>query len=61
MIALASKRRLRAPLHEPVGPLIECELLAGEKSREVAVVSGVETIPKKPFGLIRSRHSPGRR
>jgi hypothetical protein len=27
-------------------------LFAGEKSREVAVVSGVEAIPKKPFGLL---------
>jgi hypothetical protein len=51
VIASAAKRRFRPPLQKPVGPLIECELFAGQDSRQTPVVAGVETIPKESLRL----------
>src|ERR1700722_890616 len=52
MIANASEWRFRTPLQKPIGPLIECELLAGQDRRQASLVSGIQTIPQEPLGLL---------
>src|SRR5713226_2026854 len=52
VVARAPERRLRAPFEEPVGPLVECELFAVQNSRESALVSRVQAVPKEALGLL---------
>jgi hypothetical protein len=49
MVAGTPKRRLRASLQKPVGPLVERELLAVQENRQAPLVSRIEAIAKEPL------------